>query len=401
MRGGLPGETVRVTRTGTSRGGRIVFADVTQVLEASPDRVEPPPCQWAGRCGGCDLLHVAPTAQESWKARVIADQLARIGGIRELGGVPIAEAVVVESVPVDAQPPGLGWRTRLTLDVDEAGRGCFHVRRGELLAVGACPVVVPALQEAFSFEWPAAVRGRRLPVALHTPPRGEGVDVGDGIGGGVAEEQIPTVDLPGDVPVPPGWRRAATVRREAFGRSWRVATDGFWQAHVRAPEVLGAAVLQAVTPSPGASVVELYSGVGLFAGVLGDAVGPAGRVDAVEGDARAHRLARRNLHDLPQVHLHGADVRGWVGPPAGRAALSDADAVVLDPPRSGAGRVIVEALAGSGADVICYVACDPAPLARDLRTFLAAGWRLASLRAFDLFGMSAHVETVATLRRGR
>jgi tRNA/tmRNA/rRNA uracil-C5-methylase (TrmA/RlmC/RlmD family) len=191
----------------------------------------------------------------------------------------------------------------------------------------------------------------------------------------------------------------ASVREtaEIAGRtySWRVAGTGFWQVHRAAPTVLGEAVLDAVGERPGGAVLDLYAGAGLFTALLADAVGPDGRVLSVEGDARAVRDARRSLHGVPQVELREGDVRGVLG----AGGLGRPDVVVLDPPRVGAGRQVVEAVAAAAGDRVVYVACDPAPLARDLATFAGLGWGLTSLRALDLFPMTHHVECVAVLDR--
>jgi len=192
----------------------------------------------------------------------------------------------------------------------------------------------------------------------------------------------------------------------------RVAATGFWQVHEGAPEVLVDAVLRASAPDgvaalAGAHVLDLYSGAGLLTVPLALAVGPSGRVTTVEGDARAVRDARRNTHDLDQVTLHQGDV-GTVlgsvledmgGAPSGAPGMAAPDVVVLDPPRTGAGRAVVERVASSGAPRVVYVACDPAALARDTATFAERGYRLESLRAFDLFPMTHHVECVAVLTR--
>jgi tRNA/tmRNA/rRNA uracil-C5-methylase (TrmA/RlmC/RlmD family) len=174
-----------------------------------------------------------------------------------------------------------------------------------------------------------------------------------------------------------------------------VATESFWQAHRSAPDVLLAAVREFAEPQAGDSVLDLYSGVGLFAGALAQDVGPAGSVVAVEGDERAVRLARRNVHDLPAVRLHHSAVAAWLRTAVGREALAGVDLIVLDPPRAGAGRAVATALAATSARAVVFVACDGASLARDARTFAGHGWSLAALRAFDLFGMSHHVEAVA------
>jgi tRNA/tmRNA/rRNA uracil-C5-methylase (TrmA/RlmC/RlmD family) len=185
---------------------------------------------------------------------------------------------------------------------------------------------------------------------------------------------------------------ATRLEEEAAGRSWRVSGTGFWQVHPGAADALVGAVRDALRPRPGEHLLDLYAGVGLFAGALAPDLGPTGDVDAVEADAGAVRDARRNLHDVPAVRLHEARVEDWLA-----AGVRRADLVVLDPPRAGAGREVVDALVASGARAVAYVACDPAALGRDVGTFRAAGWRLAGLRAFDLFPMTHHVECVALL----
>ncbi|MFI0433112.1 MAG: class I SAM-dependent RNA methyltransferase [Candidatus Nanopelagicales bacterium] len=379
VRGGLPGEVVRARETAAKNRGRIRFAEVVEVVEASPDRVEPP-CPAAGTCGGCDLQHVAYEAQLRWKSQVLADQLERLGRVRAIGQVPVADAVAVREVPLPGRPAGLGWRTRVSVTADAEGRACFHGRRSDdLVAVAGCAVAVPELQAGFAAAW--APRQR-----LEWSSAQSGVVV-------APTDAVRVGALPGD------WVGGRTALRTALGRTWQVAADGFWQSHAAAPDVLAAAVREAAGPQPGEAVVDLYCGVGLFAGALAADVGERGSGIAVEGDHRAAALARRNLADLPQVRVIEADVKRWVSR-GGAAQLATADAVVLDPPRTGAGAdVIARVAASERARVIVYVACDGASLARDAALLRTAGWELAALQAFDLFGMSHHVEAVARFVR--
>jgi tRNA/tmRNA/rRNA uracil-C5-methylase (TrmA/RlmC/RlmD family) len=157
--------------------------------------------------------------------------------------------------------------------------------------------------------------------------------------------------------------------------------------------VLAQAVLDGLDPQPGDRVVDLYAGVGLFAALLGERVGSDGSVLALEGDARACADAARNTMDQPHVKVRtvaidAATVAGRVGRP---------DLVVLDPPRAGAGIDVSQAIVGLAPRRVAYVACDPATFARDLKVFVDAGWEMTSLRAFDLFPMTEHVELVAVL----
>jgi tRNA/tmRNA/rRNA uracil-C5-methylase (TrmA/RlmC/RlmD family) len=181
-----------------------------------------------------------------------------------------------------------------------------------------------------------------------------------------------------------------TVQTFAGQARLEVAADGFWQPHVAAPRTLVECVLGMLAARPGESVLDLYAGVGLFAAFLAEEVGSGGSVVAVEGDRTASRHSQANLSSYP-----------WARSVAGRVdrvlhrGVGTPDLVVLDPPRVGAKRQVVRAIADLRPRAVAYVACDPAALARDLGYFAEQGYALADLRAFDLFPMTHHVECVA------
>lgn len=179
----------------------------------------------------------------------------------------------------------------------------------------------------------------------------------------------------------------------ALGRAFEVAADGFWQVHPGAPDALVTTVLEMLQPRPGERCLDLYAGVGLFAAFLSEAVGAGGRVVAIEGDPAASALSATNS---PGVEV----TAGGVGDVLAAAHPEPFDLVVLDPPREGARRPVVEQVVARTPRAIAYVACDPAALARDLATFAEHGYRMVGLRAFDLFPMTHHVECVALLERG-
>jgi tRNA/tmRNA/rRNA uracil-C5-methylase (TrmA/RlmC/RlmD family) len=184
------------------------------------------------------------------------------------------------------------------------------------------------------------------------------------------------------------------LHEQVGSRTFEVTGSGFWQVHPGAADALLEAVLTALDPMPGESAADLYSGVGLFTAFLAERVGLTGRVVAVESDATAVEDAARNLADLPQVETVTDRVERALR--HGRAG-ERCDLVVLDPPRVGARRDVVEAVVGLGPRAVAYVACDPGALARDVAIFAEHGYRLASLRAFDIFPMTHHVECVALL----
>jgi tRNA/tmRNA/rRNA uracil-C5-methylase (TrmA/RlmC/RlmD family) len=390
----LPGERVLV-RVTEDRGGGFCRADAIRVLTAAPERVEPPcPHAGPGRCGGCDWQHASGAAQRALKAAVVREQLARLA---RLPDVP----VTVEELPGGL----LGSRTRVRYAVDPSGHtGLRRHRSHELEQVAHCPLGTDEVTAAGAGErtWPDAaevevvaggtgeatilVRGREEAVAPPPPgrthDRGRRADrAGEQDGGDPREAGGGTVVA--------GPER---IRERAGGRDWELAAGGFWQVHPAAADTLAACVLDMLAPRPGETALDLYAGAGLFAGLLAAAVGPDGHVLAVESDERAAADARANLAGLPAEVRAGRVTAGLLG------GLGTApDLAVLDPPRAGAGPEVLTALLALRPRAVAYVSCDPAALARDLRTAVDAGWHLTALRAFDCFPMTQHVETVALL----
>jgi tRNA/tmRNA/rRNA uracil-C5-methylase (TrmA/RlmC/RlmD family) len=377
-----------------------------QVLDASPDRGEPP-CSLAGpgRCGGCDWQHVVLSAQRRLKAAVVIEQLTRLGKL-EVASVPgLAELTESGVEPVPGDDGGLGWRTRMRYAVDPAdGRaGLYRNRSHEIVAVPHCSIAHPELDAlgvgakpwrgVSAVDVVAASSGERLIVMEPSTPAGRlsapplGADAAL-----VARGRDGLRRIRGRTWV------AEHVEMDGGTRTFRVTGDGFWQVHPGAPRVLVDAVLEAAAPRPGERVFDLYSGVGLFTAALALRVGESGAVLGIESDIRAGADARRNLHDLHQVELvTGRVERVLPGLFAAGSPWAAPDVVVLDPPRAGAGRAVMTALMRAHPRVIVYVACDPAALARDVAIAAEGGYGLESLRAFDLFPMTQHVECVATL----
>ena len=186
------------------------------------------------------------------------------------------------------------------------------------------------------------------------------------------------------------------VQESAAGHDYRVTGDGFWQIHRDAPDTLVGAVTGFLHDGgfldAGAAVADLYAGAGLFTAPLADAVGVTGSVLSVEGSPGTSRDARKNLHDASQVEIVQGRVERVL-----REKARTFDAVLLDPPRAGAGKAVVKQLVESGPRAVAYVSCDPASFARDVGYFQQSGWELKGLRAFDLYPHTHHMETVALL----
>jgi tRNA/tmRNA/rRNA uracil-C5-methylase (TrmA/RlmC/RlmD family) len=367
VRHALPGELVRVRITGDA--GSYRRADAVEVLEPSADRVAAPcPHAGPGRCGGCDWQHASGAAQRELKAAVVREQLTRLAGV----DVP----VTVESLPGGL----LGWRTRIQYAIGPDGVvGLRRHRSHEVEPLDACPLGAPGVGRAPAARSGATgvevVRGDdgAVTVLAHSPGTGRHTR------GRRPPDRVELIDGP------------SRLRHTVAGRDFEVGAPGFWQVHPRAAEAFAAALLAMLGPRVGERVLDLYAGAGLFTALLGEAVGPDGRVLGVESGRRAVADAQANLAGLPQARMLRARVTPEV--------IGEADLVVLDPPRSGAGREIMAAVLACEPRAVGYVACDPATLARDLRVALDAGWRLAAFRAFDAFPMTQHVECLALLDR--
>lgn len=361
VRHALPGERVRIAITDVS--SKIVRADAIEIIEPSADRVQAP-CRWArpGGCGGCDFQHVARAAQIALKAQVVRDAMERHAGLRGLD---------IEVLPLtgdDDVDDGLHWRTRVRWTVDAGGRpGLLASRTHDVVPVDACLLASPGIAEL-------AIPTKRYPGAREVS---------------TVEGDEGRVSVVVDGVLNAGKQR---IEQRVRDREWRVDTGSFWQVHPMAADTLVSAVLELGRPAPGEHWWDLYSGVGLFSAFLAESVGVTGVVHAVESGSSAVRDARRSLHDLAQVTLHHAEALRWL-----RAADERPDGIVLDPPRAGAGREVVSAIAAAQPRVVVYVACDPVALARDVALFASAGYRLAGIRAYDTFPMTHHVETVAAL----
>ncbi|MGO2049472.1 MAG: class I SAM-dependent RNA methyltransferase, partial [Microbacterium sp.] len=279
------------------------------------------------------------------------------------------EAPVVESVD---DTDGTGWRTRVSLHVDADGNvGPYASRSHRVIPVASHPLARPRV----------AAEARALTNA--EPGRIDLVESADGT--------VHVLRWPEQ-----GRRPKAPVIVERVGkRSYRLDADGFWQVHPRAASVLDAAVRSALAGrvDPEQTHFDLYGGVGLLASTLADA--GATDIVTVESSGRATAHARENLADVDATAVTARVDRYLAGLPD----AASAGTVVLDPPRAGAGRAVVEGVHALNPDAVVYVACDPVALARDLGTFRSLGWRVDSLRAFDLFPHSHHVEAVAALSR--
>ena len=354
VRHGIPGENVIVEVTST--GKSFNRGDVVEVVKPSPDRVKAP-CSYAHRlgCGGCDFQHIAISRQRELKREVITEQFARI-------------AKMDLKVEVEEISAPLHWRTRAILNIDSSGKaGFFGSRSHNSVQIDDCLTCVPELNltEITARSWQPDTK---LEVSAN--------DSGDRIiaNAGAIEGPKALIETVGE-------------------NSFQVSHSSFWQSHKFAPAVLTDAVVQFADLKSGDQVLDLYGGVGLFTAAALAAVGTTGRVDLVEASSSAIGDAKINFANVPNVNIYLGDVAKIM------PRIISADVVILDPPREGAGQLVLQQISALNPKRIVYVACDPAALARDCAFANALGWELSKVRAFDLFPMTHHIEMVALFTR--
>jgi tRNA/tmRNA/rRNA uracil-C5-methylase (TrmA/RlmC/RlmD family) len=336
--GALPGETVRAAVT--ERRSTWARARLLDVLEAAPERTAPR-CRHFGVCGGCDWQQIEDSAQVAFKTGIVREQLAR------LARLPHAEVR-----PCLPSPSSYGYRNSTRLAATADGRPGYRLRGSHtVFAVEECPILEPVLQ-------------------------------------GELEEVKQMTLEPGDEV---SLRVPAPIRVGAF--EYRVGSDSFFQVNTAMAGRLVDETLAALSPRAGDRVLDLYAGVGLFTLPLAAAVGPGGRVLAVEAAASAVADGRLNSAGLPQVGWLEASVEQAVR--SGEVHTGRWSHVLLDPPRRGVEKEALATIAGLRAPVLVYVSCDPATLARDTLLLRERGYRLTWAQPLDLFPQTAHIETVA------
>lgn len=378
----MPGETVKAQIVDVKKS--FASAVALEVTEASADRVDH---IWpeasidrapAERAGGAEFGHIALPRQRELKQRVIEDALERTGGI--------TRAVTVKAAPGDVERGGLGWRTRTRLHVDDRGRqGPFAPRSHEVVPVTDLPLATQGIRMSAQLD-------QRLPGVTAV----DYIEWGDG--------EVDVIAMEGE----PERGRTETIVERVGEREFRLDRAGFWQVHREAAGVLTDAVRRAIDVArvdPAGWSLDLYGGVGLLAAAMAETLGERTRLTSVEADEVATDHASENLAEWIGATAETGRVDRWLRQLAQRASAAERErlargVVVLDPPRAGAGREVVEQIVALSPAQIVYVACDPVALARDAKLLAVGGWQLESLEAFDLFPHTHHIEAVASFRRG-
>jgi tRNA/tmRNA/rRNA uracil-C5-methylase (TrmA/RlmC/RlmD family) len=360
-----PGEKVKA-KVFEDKGGSFCRAETVEVLSPSANRVTH---IWkeADRlgAGGAEFGHLALEYQRTLKTDVLEESLSRMAGI--------SQRVQVMPVPGDETTNGLGYRTRVQLHVSAEGvAGPYQERTHNVVPVKSLPLAVSEINE--------------LGIHLKNWQDVKRIEIATASTGGV--QWFIDKKLKGD----------KKLTERAVGRSFRISSGGFWQVHRGAAELLAAEVIELSEGlDPEANNLDLYGGVGLFSGALATKFGKKLNITTVESSKVATSDAGANLVDLAKHKAVAAPVEGFLRLQIKQGLELEGATVILDPPRAGAGKTVVDQLVFLEPKKIIYVACDPVSLARDLKAFLSSGYRLAEVRSYDLFPHTHHFETIASL----
>jgi 23S rRNA (uracil1939-C5)-methyltransferase len=346
----LPGEKVRAEVDRIKNDlwrGRLL-----EVLEPSRDRV-PAPCPYFQRCGGCHYQHADYAFQVEQKRFILREALQRVGKIEFNGEI---DAVAGEP---------WGYRNRAQLHIEDGAIGYFEHGSHKLRAIDHCPIVSPALNSAIS-KLEGNLGRISATVELFTNE---------------TEMQVNVLDR-----VPQSIYRVF----ESLGTSSPLVYDGFRVSRNSFFQVNRFLIDQlvdcAIGRSEGASAVDLYAGVGLFAARLAERFA---KVTAVESSSSAFRDLEHNVQHISAENKTSEEYL---------AALQEKpDLILADPPRAGLGKHAVKELSRIQAPRLTIVSCDPATLARDLQGLLGAGYRIDKITLVDLFPQTFHIETVVHL----
>ncbi|HEU0026966.1 MAG TPA: class I SAM-dependent RNA methyltransferase [Ktedonobacterales bacterium] len=373
--GALPGELIELEaswslpRPGRKRARRAPtpVTRLTRVIEASPDRAEPR-CAVFGECGGCQFQSTAYPAQLAWKTERVRDLLRAVG----FNDPPVHPAIGCE--------PPWGYRNHMRFAVNREGQVGLTARgTHRVLPLAECPIAHPRINEALAL------------LAQAPQPRPQAL-VRYGVATGhllmqpaPAGETRDALEVAGIEP------RETDMEEEVGGARFRIRPSSFFQTNTGQANVMARLALAALPSGPDVTLVDAYCGVGVFARLM---AGQAGRVLAIEESASAVRDARWNLRDAPNVEVAQAKVEDDL-PQRGERL----DGLVIDPPRAGCQRPVLDALAARRPSVVVYISCDPTTLARDL-AYLCLGahaYRVRSVQPLDMFPQTAHIENVVTL----
>ena len=385
----LPEETAEIEINESKQ--RFARGRAVKLFEESPDRIAPP-CPYFSVCGGCHYQHLGYTQQLELKKDLVRDQLERLGKLSDL-----------PEIPITGSPTAFGYRNQVQFhpvksEIAETSvsLGFKRASSDEVLPIEKCLLIPDEMNELLAqIELEAGSAITRI--AMRNDSDGEIMLVFEG-----ESDEPPELSL--DLPVSATYLSSDgrslnlggndALVYHVLGKEFLVSPESFFQVNLPVAEEMVLHVLGLLEGRKNLSILELYSGVGLFSRFLAPL---ASRLTAIESAPSACFDFAGNLDEFENISLYEGAVEVIL--PEIVAQIKPTDLVVLDPPRAGLNTKARQALIDLNPMEIIYISCDPSTLARDLKHFSETGYCLQNVHAFDMFPQTAHVETVVLMSR--
>ena len=357
VRHAISGETAKVKVTAIN--SRFAFGDAVEILKPSKDRV-PPPCQYAHPegCGGCDFQHINYDVQSDLKKEVLKDQFKRITKI------DISPEIIIVN-PSD----GLHWRSRLNLAISENKKvGLRAHKSNSIIEINECLIALKEINKSdiFSANWDSE---ENLKISCSNTNQINISQFNKSIIG--PEKLTENVD----------------------NNEYTISPKSFWQSHINAPGLLLQQVMKEANIQQDEIVCDLYGGVGLFTLPISKLIGKNGQVHLIEMNDTCIEDANNMFEHIDNVFIHHGTVEQKLG------SVKKIDTIILDPPRNGVSKQVMNQMIEKKPHTIIYVSCNPSTLARDSKVLLDNKYSLNNIVGLDLFPMTHHIESVAAFRK--
>jgi 23S rRNA (uracil1939-C5)-methyltransferase len=375
----LPGETVRAHLVEEKRG--FARASLLEVLTPSPQRIAAK-CLHFGVCGGCHYQMLPYPEQLKVKETVLRDQLARIGKIEAPPVMPVVPA-----------PEPWNYRNHMQFHVTADGRLGFVAagNRRSVFAISECHLPEPALNAM----WP------QLELDAETPVERVSLRAGDEL----------ILVLESQTPEPPEMQIEAGISvvhlseedavvlagsdyivMQVLDRPFRVSAGSFFQVNTAMAARMVEHLIRELRVVPSMTLLDVYCGVGLFSAFFAPIVR---KLIGIEISASACDDFTTNLDEFDNVELYEAPAEAVIA-----GIGTHPDVVIVDPPRAGLEKEVLDGLVALGPKMLAYVSCDPSTLARDAARLIAGGYTLTKVTPFDLFPQTYHIESISIFERG-
>ena len=357
VRHSLTGERANVKITAVN--SKFAFGDAIEILEKSKDRVNAP-CKYAHPegCGGCDFQHIDPIAQLNLKKIVIQDQFKRIAKIE----------INPEIISKDSLG-GLNWRTRLNLAISENRKLGLHVHKSnKIVEIDECLIAVEGINksEIFNKKWEYE---DNIKISYSSDNDMNISQLGKNISGPDKLNEV--VD----------------------DNKYYISPKSFWQSHKNAPSFILEQVLKFANIKEGERVCDLYGGVGLFTLPISKILGENGEVHLIEVNRVCIADANEMFADVKNIFIHHGTVEQKLG------SIKKINTIILDPPRNGVSKQVINQMIEKKPQKIIYVSCNPSTLARDTKILIDNNYTLTNIVGLDLFPMTHHIECVASFTK--